>query len=133
MHKISFAGSKGLFINYIFKVMLLSTISVIGLSALFSAIALKIDLDEKYFEYISVVITTISSALVSYISVKSFKNNGFIIGALSVMPIIIYSFINFLICKNSLVIFLIKLLISVILGGISGYFSIKKGKKIRVK
>lgn len=133
MRKISFINSKGLFVNFLIKIILLSLFSVAVLSALFSFIALKIDLDVQYFPYISIIIIGISSAIISFFSVKSFKNNGLVIGILSVLPLIIYSFVNYLIYKNNISYFFIKLVIAIVLGGVFGCFSIRKTKKIRVK
>lgn len=133
MHKITFSGSKGLLLNYIVRVILLTVISIGALSSAFSYISLKIDLDEKYFQYISVLVVSLSSIIISYFSVKPFKNNGLAMGAISVLPLIIYSLVNLICCNNSIVFFAVKLLLMLILGAVFGSYSIKKRKKIRVK
>lgn len=133
MSKISFSGSKNLLFNFLIRSLLLSALTTLAFSALFSIVGLKIDLDEKYLEYISVIITSFSSIIISYFSVKPFKNNGFAVGMISVSPLIIYSLINLIVCKNSVVFFLIKIVVMLILGGIFGAYSTKHRKKIRVK
>lgn len=133
MKKISFSGSKGLLFNYIFKAIILSFTSLFTLTAAFSFLSLKLDIDEKYFQYISIAILSISSIIVSYFSVSSFKNNGFVVGIISVLPLVIYSLINMIICENNIVVFLIKLALVLILAAVCANFSIKRRKKIRVK
>lgn len=133
MRKISISSSKGLLLNFFTRVILLSSISIFSLNALFSLFALKLDLSEDYFKYLSLISITISSIIISYFSVKPFKNNGFIVGMISVAPLIIYSLINYITFKNDIVFFLIKIVVSLILGGLFGYYSIKKNKKIRIK
>lgn len=133
MRKISVSSSKGLLLNYSVRIIILSLVSILSTTAIFSLVSLKLDLSENYFKYISIICVSLSSIIVSYFSVKPFKNNGFILGLISTLPIIIYSLVNVLIFKGNIVFFLIKLLITLLLGGLFGYYSIKKSKKIRVK
>lgn len=133
MRKISVSSSKGLLLNFIMRVILLSSITVIGLTAIFSLLAFKLDLKEDYFKYISLICISISSIIISYFSVKPFKNNGFIVGIISVIPVIIYSLVNLIVFKNDIVFFLIKVVAVLLLGGLFGYLSIKNTKKIRIK
>lgn len=133
MHKITFSSSKGLLLNYFVRIILFSVISVGVFSAVFSYISLKIDLDEQYFQYISVFIVSLSSIIISYFSVKPFKNNGLAVGIISVIPLIIYSLVNLICCNNSIAFFAVKLLLMLILGAVFGSYSTKKRKKIRVK
>ena len=102
-------------------------------SWLFSFIIFKLDLDIKYLEYASYAVNILSSVIISYISVKSFKNNGFVMGMLSAVPLIIFSFINLIVNGNNIVHFLVKLLAVLLISGVFGYLSAKKSKKIKVK
>ncbi len=133
MRKISVSSSKGLLLNYSIRIIILSLVSILATTAIFSFISLKLDLNESYFKYISIICVSLSSIIVSYFSVKPFKNNGFVLGLISTIPMIVYSLINLLVFKGNIVFFLIKLFITFLLGGLIGYYSIKKSKKIRVK
>lgn len=132
MKKIKTSFDKNLFISYFIRIIITSVFSIILLSLLSSLIIYKLDADVSYTAYISIAIVLISSALTAYISVKPFKNNGFVLGALSVLPIIIFSLIN-MICGASVPLFFIKLVLSLLIGGLSGFLSIKNNKKIRIK
>ncbi|MCD7872918.1 MAG: TIGR04086 family membrane protein [Clostridiales bacterium] len=133
MRKIKSSFDKNLFINYFIRIFLTSAISVLFFSFIFSFFIYKLDLDMSLIRYFTIIIVFISSILVSYISVKPFKNNGFILGMLSVVPLIVYSLINTAVNKESAVLFIIKLALGLITGGLLGLYSIKKSKKIRVK
>ncbi len=133
MKKISSSGATGLLIKFIIKAVILTAISVMFFSWLFSFIIFKLDLDIKYLEYASYAVNILSSVIISYISVKSFKNNGFVMGMLSAVPLIIFSFINLIVNGNNIVHFFVKLLAVLLISGVFGYLSAKKSKKIKVK
>ena len=133
MKKISSSGATGLLIKFIIKAVILTAISVMFFSWLVLFIIFKLDLDIKYLEYASYAVNILSSVIISYISVKSFKNNGFVMGMLSAVPLIIFSFINLIVNGNNIVHFLVKLLAVLLISGVFGYLSAKKSKKIKVK
>ncbi|MCH5317768.1 MAG: TIGR04086 family membrane protein [Eubacterium sp.] len=131
--KINSSNAKGLLIKFVIKSVILTVISVLLFSVIFSFIVYKADLDLKYLEYLSFFVCAISAVITAYFSVKSFKNNGFVMGILSCLPLVLYSFINLLINGNNIIYFLIKLLIILLFGGIFGLLSTKKSKKFKVK
>ncbi len=133
MKKISSSGATGLLIKFIIKAVILTAISVMFFSWLVLFFIFKLDLDIKYLEYASYAVNILSSVIISYISVKSFKNNGFVMGMLSAVPLIIFSFINLIVNGNNIVHFLVKLLAVLLISGVFGYLSAKKSKKIKVK
>ena len=133
MPKISSISAKGLLIKFVIKSVLLTAASVLLYSLLFSFIVYKADLDLKYLEYLSFGVCALSAVIISYFSVKAFKNNGFIMGILSCLPLIIYSFITMLVNGNNIIYFLIKLILILLLSGIFGLLSTKKSKKFKVK
>ena len=133
MKKISSTNARGLLIKFLIKSVILTAISVLLFSIVFSFIVYKADLDLKYLEYLSFGVCSFSAIITAYFSVKSFKNNGFVMGILSGLPLIIYSFINLLVNGNNIIYFLIKLLINLLLGGVFGLLSTKKSKKFKVK
>ena len=133
MKKISSTNAKGLLIKFIIKSVIFTVISVFLFSVIFSFIVYKADLDLKYLEYLSFGVCAFSAIITSYFSVKSFKNNGFVMGLLSCLPLILYAFINLFVNGNNIIYFLIKLLIILLLGGVFGLLSTKKSKKFKVK
>ena len=133
MKKISSSGANGLLIKFIVKSVLLTFIALFLLSLLISFAFNKLDLDLKYLEYASYAVNILTAIPVSYLCTKSFKNNGFLMGMLSSIPLIIYSFINLIVNGNNIIHFLIKLAVVLIVSGIFGYLSTKKQKKYKVK
>lgn len=131
--KVNMIGSKSVFVKYIFKILLLSFLSVGVLSALLSAIILKLDLRLDFAAYISILIIAVSSVFVSYYSVSSFSNNGAVLGIISILPLFVYSLINTIIYTNNWLVFSVKFSFMIILSAFFGNLSIKKRKKIRVK
>lgn len=133
MKKISSSSANGLLIKFVLKSVLLTVISVLFFSLIFAFAVNKLDLDLKYLEYFSYAVNSFSAIIVSYISVKSFKNNGFVMGMLSALPLIIYSLINLLVNGNNVIHFLIKIAVVLLISGIFGFLSTKKTKKYKVK
>ena len=133
MKKISSSGANGLLIKFIVKSVLLTFIALSLLSLLISFAFNKLDLDLKYLEYASYAVNILTTIPVSYLCTKSFKNNGFLMGMLSSIPLIIYSFINLIVNGNNIIHFLIKLAVVLIVSGIFGYLSTKIQKKYKVK
>lgn len=133
MPKINSSGVRGPIFSFIVRIIIFSVLSVILFSAVFSYIVYKFDLDNNYVSYFSVAITVFSSIIISFYSVKPFKNNGFAVGIISVIPLCIYSLINTIVFDNSAVFFIIKLAAAIIAGGIIGNYSVKHKKKFKVK
>lgn len=100
MPKITTSNTKGLFIAYLIKIILSTVLSLFIFSSIFSFVTLKFDLDLKVIEYFSVAICAISSLIISYISISGFKNNYLLLSVISVMPLVIFSIINFCVNKQ---------------------------------
>lgn len=132
MKKIS-SSANGLLIKFVLKSVLLTAISVLLFSSIFSFAINQFDLDLKYLEYCSYAVNSFSAILVSFISVRAFKNNGFVMGMLSAVPLIVYSLINLLVNGNNIIHFLIKIAAVLLISGIFGLLSTKKSKKYKVK
>lgn len=133
MKKIKTSFDRNLFINYFLRIIIVSGICVILLSLISSFAVYKLDADIVYLQYISIVEVLITSSLTGYISVKPFKNNGFVLGAISSLPLIIYSLVNLLVNHSNAVIFIVKIALAIIAGGFFGMYSVKNNKKIRIK
>lgn len=100
MPKITASNTKGLFITYLARIILSTVLSLFIFSSIFSFVTLKFDLDLKVLEYFAVAICTLSSIIISYVSISGFKNNFLILSVISVMPLVIFSIINFCVNKE---------------------------------
>lgn len=133
MKKIKTSFDRNLFINYFLRIIIVSGICVILLSLISSFAVYKLDADIVYLQYISIIEALITASLTSYISVKPFKNNGFVLGIISSVPLIIYSLINLIVNHSNVLIFIVKIFLVIISGGLFGLLSVKNNKKIRIK
>ena len=119
MPKISATDSKGLLAKYIIKIVCTSILSITLLSSITSFILLKLDLDLSSIGAISIVITIIyirllpifsSAVIVSSISITQFKNNLLMLSCISVTPLAIFIFINYLVNDTGSIILIVKLI-----------------------
>ncbi len=133
MKKIKTSFDRNLFINYFLRIIMVSGICVILLSLISSFAVYKLDADIVYLQYISIITALITASITSYISVKPFKNNGFVLGIISSVPLIIYSLINLIVNHSNVLIFIVKIFLVIISGGLFGLLSVKNNKKIRIK
>lgn len=133
MKKINSSMDKKLVLGFFVKSIILSVILTVVFSALISLIIYKLDLDTAYLSYLSIAVVLFSAAAVSYICSKPFKNNGFMVGVISVMPLIIYSCVNIAVNKTSIIVFAIKIVLTIIISGVFGAISVKNNKRIRIK
>ncbi len=133
MRKHSTSSTEKLLIKYVLKVVLSSVISILLFTYLFSRIVYKLDLDLDYNGLISLFVVLICSSITAFISVLSIKNNGILMGIISQIPIIFFSLVNLIFNDNSIVVFLIKLAISLFCGALFGILASKKTTKFKVK
>ena len=133
MKKFSSSGTDKLLIRYVIKVLLSTVLSILLFSFLFSEIVYKLDLDLDLNRIFSIFIICFCSATISYISVRSIKNNGALMGVISQIPLIFYSIINLIFYDNSFLLFLIKIVLILLIGALFGIFATKKSNKFKVK
>ncbi len=133
MKKIKSSIDRKLLIGFLAKVLLLGTGLLVILSALVSFAVYKLDIDSSLLGYFSIAVVALSAFWVAFFCAKPFKNNGFLIGVVSAFPIMIFSTVNLIVNSNNVGVFFIKLIVCVLVAGLSGAYSVKKSKKIRVK
>ncbi len=109
MPKIYSNNAKPLILKYVLKIVFSSVISVILLNVIFSFIFLKLDIDLKYSDYVSVIICAVSSVIISMLSVSGFKNNFLLLCILSVLPLLIFVIINFCVNGSNPVLIIVKI------------------------
>lgn len=114
MPKISSTANKSLFIKFAVKSILSTVILILALSALSSLIILKLDIDMKYEQYFAYIICALTSFVTSYISLSDFKNNYLLVSVISILPLILFSFVNGVINKTSFLLILAKIGIEIL-------------------
>lgn len=133
MKKIKSSIDRKLLVGFLAKVLLLGTGLLVILSALVSFAVYKLDIDSSLLGYFSIAVVALSAFGVAFFCAKPFKNNGFLIGVVSAFPIMIFSTVNLIVNSNNVGVFFIKLIVCILVSGLSGAYSVKKSKKIRVK
>ena len=133
MKKLSSSSTNKLLLKYVVKVLLTTIISILLFSLIFSRVIYKLDLDLDTAKTFSFFIVFLCSAATAFISVLSIKNNGALMGILAQLPLIFYMLINLIINSNIFVLFIIKLVISLLTGALFGILATKKSNKFKVK
>lgn len=131
MKKIS--KSNKLLISIILRVILSTIISILSLSLILSLLIYKFDLPLDIVSYLSIIITSLSSFIVAFISLTGIKNNGLIIGLISQIPLVFLSLIDTIVYSNEPVIFLIKIALMIVIGALTGYIKVNKNKHFKVR
>lgn len=86
------------------KSTLLSVISILVLTYLFSFLVLKLDVPKEYYQYISFTITGLSTFITAYFSTKKYSNNYILLSLISCIIIFGISFFNGIASKSALLI-----------------------------
>lgn len=126
MPKISSMNAKSVIIKFVLKSLFLTIVVTVLLSALFSFVFLKADLDLEYIKYCGYIICAVTAFAVPYFCLKSFKNNISILSFISIIPLVIFSLINFLIFNKSFVQFFISFAIIIAVSFLTGVLSAGK-------
>lgn len=129
MPKINSSNMNGLLIKYALKIILSSVLSVLLLNTLCSFAVLKFDLNLEVLRYAGAAICIISAFIISFISISGFKNNYLVLSMISVLPLMIYTIINFCFNKSDAVFIIIKIAGIIIAAFIVSL--VKSGKKSR--
>lgn len=129
MPKITSSNTKPLFIKYVIKIILSTLLSVFVLSSLTSFIVLKTDISLDILPYTAAAITILSSIIIALISITGFKNNYLPLSLISILPLLIFTIVNFFFNKTNSILILIKI-VGIILSAIIVAL-IKSGKKSR--
>lgn len=133
MKKFSTKSTNKLLISFILKSVISTIISILLFTFLSSEIMYKLDIDLNKISYISLIIVGLSSFFISIISVSKIKNSGIIFGIFSQLPLVFYMFINAVFYNNNWLYFVIKLLIVLLIGALTGLITSERNKKFKVK
>lgn len=108
MPKITAGETKGLLIKYVIKIAVSTVLSIVVLNMLCSFIILKLDLDLSILQYAGTGICIASSIIVAFVSTSGFKNNFLMLSIISVMPLLVYTVVNFCVNKTGTVFIIIR-------------------------
>ncbi|MCH5321759.1 MAG: hypothetical protein J1E36_08330 [Eubacterium sp.] len=110
MRKITSSGNThGLLVKYAIKIVLSTLLSILLLSVICSFIVLKLDIDMSVLQYLGTGICIICGFLISFISTSGFKNNFLVLSMMSILPLLVYTVVNFCVNKPSAVFIIVKL------------------------
>lgn len=129
MHKIASTNNKSIIVKYFIKIIFTSIISLILLNTIISFLFLKLDLPLEYVKYVELAVVAICSVFISFISISGFKQNYILLSVIAEIPLILFSFVNFLINNTDTKIFIVKIILIVIISVIISF--IKSMKKSR--
>lgn len=129
MPKITAGNAKGLLIKYAIKIVVSTILSILLLNMACSLIILKLDLNLNILQYVGAGICIISAIIISFVCTSGFKNNYLILSMISVLPLLIFTVINFCFNGSGAAVIIIK--ISGILISAFIVSLIRSGKKSR--
>ena len=130
MRKITSSGNtRALLIKFAVKIALSTVFSIFLLSSVCSFIVLKLDIDLNVLQYLGTGVCIASAFLISFISTTEFKNNFLVLAMISVLPLLVYTVVNFCVNKTDTVFIIVKL-VGVILSALAVSL-IRSGKKSR--
>ena len=132
MKKFSASGSEKLIIGYIIKAVLCAVLSLFLLTIVFSEIVYKFDLSLDYSEIFSIIICALTAFITAFFAVSRMRNNGALLGLICQLPLVFYMVINVIFNDNSIIMFIIKMVIVLLTGALSGFISVKRSRKIKV-
>ena len=133
MKKISTCKANNILLKYILKVVLFTFISILLFTYISSVIIYHFDLDMKSEMIFSIFICAISGAITGFISTLGVKNNGAILGTFAQVPLLFCSLLNVIFNDNTLLFFLIKAVIIICVGMLSGILAVRTTNKQRFK
>lgn len=110
MPKITTTQSKKIIVLYFMKMIISTFISIVIFNCISSFIIYKLDMDLSLSKYFSIAVCSVSAIIISLVCTTGFKNNFFLMSLISVTPLAIYTFCNFLVNDTNSIIFLIKLI-----------------------
>ena len=126
MVRITANNVNHLLIKFIIKILLSTVISVTVFSSVSSFILLKLDADLGAAKYVGLAVVILSTFIISNISIRGFKNNLLVMSLFSVLPLAIFSIINFCVNKTDPVYVIIKVIAVFAVAFISSVIMSKK-------
>lgn len=132
MKKIVSDKACKLLLLLIVKVLVISVLAVIFYSFLFSEIIYRLDLSLDNAGIASMMIAALAGITISFLSCFKMKNNGLLMGLLSVVPLLFYTLINVIFHEANVTYFFIKLVIILLTGALGGLLAVKQSNRFKV-
>ncbi|WP_178668392.1 DUF3792 family protein [uncultured Eubacterium sp.] len=123
--------NKSILAVFAIKSILTAFICVLLFTAVFSYIALKLDLDESYYSWLGYISLMLSAFATSFVSTCKFKNSLILMSMLANIPLLLISVINSF-ADKSLTQAVISLVVIVASGFASALVCAKKSKGFKV-
>ena len=127
------SSTNRLLIKFVIKSVISTIFSIAFFSFVFSEIVYKLDLSTDNNRVFSIIIVFLCSACIAFISVLSIKNNGALMGIVSTLALLFYETFNMIFNDSGLVLFLIKLVLTLLTGALFGILATRKSNKFKVK
>ncbi len=132
MKKIASEKAYKLLIITLIKILAISVLTVLFYSFLCSEVIYRLDLSLENAGIASIVLVALSAFTISFVSCLKMKNNGVLLGVLSVVPLLFYTLINVIFHEANVIYFFIKLVIILLTGALGGILAVKKSNKFKV-
>lgn len=132
MVKISNSASDKLLLKFTLRAALSSVISLLLFSYASAEIYCRLDIGTNKINVISVFVYAVCAVITAFVSVSGFKNNGASVGILSQLFLILYSLFNLIFASNTLILFTIKLAVSVSAGALIGHLRVKRSSEFKI-
>lgn len=123
--------NKSILAVFAIKSILTASICVLLFTAVFSYIALKLDLDESYYFWLGYICLMLSAFATSFVSTCKFKNSLILMSMLANIPLMLISVINSF-ANKSFMQAVISLVVIVASGFASALVCAKKSKGFKV-
>lgn len=132
MKKMSSDSADKLIMSFIIKSVCTTAVSVLLLTFLFSELMFRLDMAPDRADIMSVFISACSSFIIAYISVGKMKNKTVVLALLSEIPLLFFSLINLVFNENSVVFFLVKTAIIMLIAALTGIIKAKRNKRYSI-
>ena len=123
--------NKSILAVFAIKSILTALICVLLFTAVFSYIALKLDLDISYYSWLGYICLMLSAFATSFVSTCKFQNSLILMSMLANIPLMLISVINSFVNKSFMQA-VISLVVIVASGFASALVCAKKSKKFKV-
>ena len=123
--------NKSILVVFAIKAVLTALICVLLFTAVFSYIALKLDLDKSYYSWFGYICLMLSAFATSFVSTCKFQNSLILMSMLANIPLMLISVINSF-ANKSFIQAVISLVVIVASGFASALVCAKKSKGLKV-
>ena len=118
------------------RLVLRSVVSAVVFLMLFdfaaSEIILHLDMSLDSARIAAVLVCALTAFCVAFVTCHGLKSGAFVVGVLSVLPLVFYSLINLIFNSTSAVYFFIKLALMLLCGALGGVLAVRRSGRFKV-